>query len=155
MLCLASGQEDQEQGLNQSTGYSSSIFGASLQLASLCNCGCLKPHHNLLSLQILPDSRRPDQIRPDKTRPVFYKDLSLPFLKVRSINFVFTNIILVHLQVSGLVIPEALQEWSSNSLLKWIQSALINAGMDPGVWTHTLLSHSYVRTLYWAQLVTQ
>ena len=33
---------------------------------------------------------------------------------------VFTNLILVHLQVSGLVIPEALQEWSSNSLSKWI-----------------------------------
>ena len=44
---------------------------------------------------------RPDQIGLDQTRPVSYKDSHYLF-KVKSISFVFTNYILVHLQVSGI-----------------------------------------------------
>ena len=43
--------------------------------------------------------QNPDQ---NQTRPVSYKDLSPPFLEVKSVNFVFTNYILVHLQASGI-----------------------------------------------------
>ena len=85
------------------------------QLAFLCNCCYLKPHPNCYSSryyqipgfpedtdQTRPYQTRPDQIGPDQTRPVSYKDLSPPFLEVKSVNFVFTNYILVHLQASGI-----------------------------------------------------
>ena len=70
---------------------------------------------------------RPDQalpgIGPHQTRPGSYKDLSPPFLEVKSVNFVFTNYILVHLQASGIsgdfvsffVSYKADQHW------RWIQ----------------------------------
>ena len=85
------------------------------QLAFLCNCCYLKPHPNCYSSryyqipgfpedtdQTRPYQTRPDQIGPDQTRPVSYKDLSPPFLEVKSVNFVFTNYILVQLQASGI-----------------------------------------------------
>ena len=142
------------------------------QLAFLCNCCFLKPHPNCYSSryyqipgfpedtdQTRPYQTRPDQIRPDQTRPVSYKDLSPPFLKVKSINFVFTNYILVHLQVSGICgdsksffvsYMKPYRSVTSGTMSRWIQSALTNAGSGPnGLDPHSVrtccLSPSNVR----------
>ena len=139
------------------------------QLAFLCNCCYLKPHPNCYSSryyqipgfpedtdQTRPYQTRPDQIGPDQTRPVSYKDLSLPFLKVRSINFVFTNFILVHLQVSGIsgdFVSFLCHTWSLTGVCQvvWCQGGFSQPWpmleVDPMVWTHTLSGPAASATL--------